>query len=300
MDADGLIERPVNRAIVLDNATCVYCGIHLAEGLHTTEHVVGRRFVPKGSLQGQWNLIVQACEGCNKKKADLEDDISAITMVLDGWCRRENRDELVGKDAGRKASKSVSRKTRKVVVRSFETIDVRAPFQGGMLTMSSTAPPQIDSARAFELARLHLTGFFYWITFNKETKIGGYWLGGFFPVMEAQRLDWGNDVHVAFMNLVVDWEPRVFAATAEGYFKVVIRRHPTDVLWSWAIEWNRTYRIVGFFGERVAAERVASSLPPLEVQTVAEAPNSWLRVRFEKTLQEASDTLFKWQELRLI
>lgn len=300
MDADGLRERPINRAIVLDNETCVYCGTRLEGGQHTTEHVVGRRFVPKGSLQGQWNLIVRACKACNKKKADLEDDISAITMVLDGWCRQNTRDELLWKDAGRKASKSVSRKTRKVVAQSFERVNVRAPFQGGgVFTVTSTAPPQIDADRAFELARFHLTGFFYWITFNRETKTGGYWLGGFFPVMEALRLDWGNDVHVAFMNLVVAWEPRVLAATADGYFKVVIRRHPTDVLWSWAVEWNRSYRIVGFFGEQEAAERAGKDLPALELTSVIEAPNKWLRYRMEKQLDEANDSLFQWDELRL-
>ena len=42
--------------------------------------MIGRRFVPKGKLNNQWNLIVRVCIKCNNKKSDLEDDISAISM----------------------------------------------------------------------------------------------------------------------------------------------------------------------------------------------------------------------------
>ena len=298
---NGLIERAVNRAIVLDNVTCVYCGSKLEPDRHTTEHVVGRRFVPKGTLQGQWNLIVQACRPCNKAKADLEDDISAITMLLDGWCGRTEVGDVLRKDASRKIPKSISRKTRRAVGESFEKVDFRAAFQpGGTFTMSSTAPPQIESGRAFELAKFHMTGFFYWITFNQATRAGGYWLGGFFPLMEAMRLDWGNSIHVAFMKMVVNWEPRVFAATADGYFKVAIRRHPTEVLWSWAVEWNRSFRVVGFFGERAPADSAAALLPALEVISVIEEPNRSFRYRIEKRLPNADDVMFAWDDLRLI
>jgi hypothetical protein len=74
---------PPNKAILLDNETCVYCGIELSPEIDTEEHVVGRKFVPKGKLDGEWNLIVHACRACNRKKAELEDDISAITMQPD-------------------------------------------------------------------------------------------------------------------------------------------------------------------------------------------------------------------------
>jgi hypothetical protein len=41
------------------------------------------KFVPKGTLENQWNLILNACRNCNGRKADLENDISAITMQPD-------------------------------------------------------------------------------------------------------------------------------------------------------------------------------------------------------------------------
>jgi hypothetical protein len=72
--------RHINSPEVLSNITCAYCGEDLSTETEDTEHVVGRRFVPKGSLDGAWNIILKACKRCNREKGDLEDDISAITM----------------------------------------------------------------------------------------------------------------------------------------------------------------------------------------------------------------------------
>ncbi|MGY4282022.1 5-methylcytosine-specific restriction endonuclease McrA [Bradyrhizobium sp. LM2.7] len=63
---------PPNRAVRLDNRTCLYCGlVEAEENPFTVEHVVGRRFVPKGSLDKSWALIGNACLRCNNKKSDL-------------------------------------------------------------------------------------------------------------------------------------------------------------------------------------------------------------------------------------
>src|SRR6266852_1995241 len=75
---------PNNKATKLANITCVYCGREeTSEQPLTDEHVVGRRFVPKGSFATGWALIARACEDCNNEKSDLEDDISAITLIPD-------------------------------------------------------------------------------------------------------------------------------------------------------------------------------------------------------------------------
>ena len=60
MLTNELTELSVEKPILLDNITCVYCGNELTPQTVTKEHVVGRRFVPKGSLNQQWNLIVCA------------------------------------------------------------------------------------------------------------------------------------------------------------------------------------------------------------------------------------------------
>src|SRR6266566_4636715 len=72
------------KATKLGNVNCVYCGEKdMVEKPLTDEHVIGRRFVPKGSLARGWTLIVRSCERCNNQKSDLEDDISAITLLPD-------------------------------------------------------------------------------------------------------------------------------------------------------------------------------------------------------------------------
>lgn len=295
-----LRELPVHRPILLDNETCVYCGTLLGEARATKEHVIGRRFVPKGTLAGQWNLIVRACKPCNRRKSELEDDISAISMQPDVWGRHATQDRSLVAEAARKAQKSASRRTKKPVIDSSETVTVKVPFApGSEMTFTLTAPPQADRGRVFELSRLHLMAFFYWITYDHSSKRGGYWLGGFFPVLEAARSDWGNPIHRAFMDTVIDWEPHVLATGADGYFKVAIRRHPTATCWSWALEWNNNYRIVGFFGEQAPAEAVASAFPPLERTTIAQGNNGWLRYRTEVALAEEEDRLFCWDDTKL-
>jgi 5-methylcytosine-specific restriction endonuclease McrA len=74
---------PANRVTRHHNGVCPYCGCQLELKKSTKEHVVGRRFVPRGKLDAHWNLLVNACEPCNNRKSDLEDDISAITLHPD-------------------------------------------------------------------------------------------------------------------------------------------------------------------------------------------------------------------------
>jgi len=263
----------------------------------TKEHVIGRRFVPKGKLDGQWNLIVRACRDCNQIKSDLEDDLSAITMQPDVLGRHGHDDAEVSAEARRKARNAYSRHTRRPVGDSQEHLTIKMSLgPGAEITFDMTAPPQADSQRIFELARMQLMGFFYWITFDRGTRRGGYWIGGFHPIMEAQRSDWGNAVHRGFMEAVVGWEPRVLAIGADGFFKVIIRRHPSAECWSWALERNQNLRTVGFFGDRTAAEAVVAGFPKLDLKTVAQGPDRFVRYRLETPLPEEEDKLFLWQE----
>lgn len=276
----------------LDNATCPYCGTVL-DATATTEHVVGKRFVPRGKLDRHWNLIVRACRRCNNRKAALENDLSAITMQPNAGGQYSQPDEVLAAEAARKGQKSISRSTGKPVGQSGEEITIKVPFApGAEMTFNLWSPPQADSHRVFELARLQLMAFFYFITYSPDTKRGGFWLGGFCPVLEAPRSDWGNPVHRAFMRTVLAWEPRLLAITADGFFKAMIRRHPEAVCWSWAVEWNHNLRVVGFFGEREPVLATAKTLPRLRVETIFEGPGEALRYRMETRLSDEEDQMF--------
>ena len=109
---------------MLDNITCPYCGIELGDNNNTKEHVIGRRFIPKGSLDGYWNLIVRACPKCNSDKSLIEDDISAITLSGKLWFGSNGSDENIKQEAKRKAKNSTSRRTGEPVMHSQEELNI--------------------------------------------------------------------------------------------------------------------------------------------------------------------------------
>ena len=161
-----------DRPVLLPNALCPYCHKGLTRQSRTKEHVIGRRFVPKGSLDRCWNLIGWSCRACNVRKSDLEDDISAITLSGHAGSGLASADPGLLQEVTRKAQRSVSRRTGGPVGRSTEQLQLHGELGLGRVAITFTAPPQIDDARAFELARLQLAGFFHFLTFREEERRG--------------------------------------------------------------------------------------------------------------------------------
>lgn len=294
-DPDQFREYPGHLPINLHNSTCVYCGVVLTASNTTKEHVIGRRFVPKGKLDGWWNLIVRACESCNRIKQDLEDDISAITIAPDAAGRLTTHDPVHQAEAARKGRGSFSRRTGRAVADSSEQLKIEAPFgPGAWIKAEFTAPPQIDRERLFHLARLQIRAFFYLLTYDKSRKTGKFWHDGCYLVEHVIRADWGNALIRRFADAVRTWEPRFIATGADGFFRVAIRRHPTAGCFSWALEWNQNYRIVGFFGDRQVAQDIVNSLPALEAHTIAEGGGNYVRYRQNVALKNEDDRLFEF------
>ena len=289
---------PPSRAVNLRNVSCAYCGKDLTNDTKSREHVIGRRFVPKGKLDGCWNLIVNVCRNCNGTKADLEDDISAITMQPDSFGSLGQVDAVATLEAGRKSKNSYSRRTSKPVICSQEQMKVNMSFgQGASVSFQFTCPPQIDRSRLISLARMQLMGFFYWITFQENTMQGHFWPGGFYPLTYANRADWGNSHLTAFADAVADWPPQVVATTADGFYKIIIKRYPQAACWSWAIEWNRAMRVIGFFGDDQTQRSLVAGLPKLEMKLISSATDRTLRFRRETPLaDDQEDRMFYWNE----
>ena len=293
-----LIEPPKNQVIRLNNVSCPYCGKECTKENKSIEHVVGKRFVPKGKLNNCWNLLVNACRECNGIKSDLENDISAITMQPDALGNFAHGDATGISEAARKAENSYSRRTQKPVKVSYEKMKIDMPFgQGGNMAFGFTAPPQADRKRIFRLAQMQLMGFFYWITFNKDKMRGHFWPDVFAPVMTSNRADWGNPILLAFADAVVDWEPRIIASTIDGFFKIGMRKHLQTLCWSWALEWNHALRIIGFFGDLQTIQNVSSSLPNLKWHVIPQGSDATLRYREEIPFPEnENDNLFYWDD----
>jgi hypothetical protein len=277
----------------LKNVTCPYCAAALDLKTRTKEHVIGRRFVPKGSTENRWNLVLWACSACNNNKSDLEDDIAAITMYFHTTGLASTEDQIARAEAIRRGPKSSSRLTGKSVAESHVALNSTSQLGPAEMTFRFVAPPQIDDTRAYELARLQMLGFFYLLTYEPDRNLGHWWPGAFMPLHGTIRTDWGNVVQRAFMKAVTQWDHRLIVHTADDYYKAAIRRHPSEELWSWAVEWNKSFRLVGFFGNSAAAKAIAQTFPQMQLRSIRESSNSFLRFREEEALPENEDVLFQ-------
>ncbi len=289
----------ISKPIVLDNVTCPYCGVRLTEKNSNKEHVIGRRFVPRGTLDGKWNLIVRACRTCNGRKADLENDLSAITMQPDPRGKYARDDQILKDEAIRKGQKSISSRTGKATSDSFENIEVTQRLNKKLQTkISFMSSPQADPQRLLDLAHFHIKGFFYFVTYNPHTKMGRFWQGNLFGVAVTVLSDWGNLLNRAFMDTVVTWEPRMIGGSADGFFKIAIRRHPDSetICWSWALEWNAKFRAIGFFGEEKPIRAINATFPKLEMQTIVLGPDEYVGIRMETPITQEDDQLFYWDK----
>ncbi|KAA0250607.1 MAG: hypothetical protein EDX89_22665 [Acidobacteria bacterium] len=181
------------------------------------------------------------------------------------------------------------------MVESAEPITIRTHLaKNVVMTARMNCPPQVDHSRVFELARLHLRAFYYRITFDRTTRTGRGWPGLFVPVMLAPKSNWGDRFLLEFSNATRGWPHRLLGVTANGFFKVSIRRHAEEhaACWAWALEWNAVFRIVGFFGLLEPAMAAAWSFDARLSRLVAQYPDGFLALGHEQRLPPSEDTLF--------
>lgn len=277
----------------LQNLTCPFCATELQDG-GTKEHLIGRRFVPKGKLDRSWNLIVRACEACNRRKGDLEDDLSAITMHPDAFGKFAADDVTLREEAARKASGSFSRRTGRPVAKSLTEMEVTGKLGWADLTFNLVGPPQPDADRLAELANLHVNGLAYHLTYDSQTRRGYWFAGKGVLVNDAPRRDWGNSLQRSYVRLVGPWEPVLLRVAAEGYFKAVFRQDRETRVIAWALEWNRARRIIGFRGPADAVDGFVDELePPTLTELPRTEPGVVTRVREEVPLRPEEDRLFE-------
>jgi hypothetical protein len=289
----ALKEAPVNRAIILRNIACAYCHVEFSDLVpFEKEHAIGRRFVPKGTLHGQWNLLLRSCRRCNAHNQSGRRHLGNCNAARRGGRTRQcRRTPACG---GRKAQNAISRKTGKPVAAGEEPIKVGGKFGPATFTFSFSMPPQVHEYRLFQLARYQVAAFFYWTTFKKETGRGGLMPGGFYPLAVVRKADWGNPQMLWFMEETKSWAWRVHAIGADGYFKLATKRKSdTEDIWSWALEWNQNFRLVGFFGREELVAELEKSIPVLKMETAGHSPERILRYRIEVPLVEADDSLFR-------
>jgi len=134
--------------------------------------------VPKGKLNRSWKLILRACEDCNGAKADPENDLSAISMQPDAFGEHATDDPVLASESTRKGAHSISRLTKKAVEESDHSLTIQGSLIPGVnISFSLFAPPQFSVDRAINLARMQLSAFLYFITYDEGTRRGGWLVG---------------------------------------------------------------------------------------------------------------------------
>lgn len=295
---NDLIEHSSNRPIHLWNVNCPYCGEEITPASPSNkEHAVGKKFVPVGSLDRQWNLFLRVHVKCNNEKSQLEDDISVISMLPCHVSRGEEIEHVLAKEVDRRALKAGSRRTGKSVASSQENLSVKRSLGPATFTFNFIAPPQVDHQRLFRLAQLHFDAFFFYATYNNETKRGGFFPGGHHNVGYFGRRNWGASKARWFMELTVDWPLMIWAATAQSYFKLIIRRSPTHRVWACAVEWNHTIRVMRLQGDADQIRALLDTLPEHEVPRMKDGEGNFVRIVEEQHLPSEEDSLFSVPDL---
>jgi len=294
MNANPLREQSPDKPLRLHNVVCPYCGVALTKENTTKEHVIGRKFVPKGTLENQWNLILNACRPCNNEKSNLEDDISAISMQPSVSGNHFSDHPQLAVDAVRKRKKTLSRHTGKVVGESTTSTTIEGQLAPGLTaTFKMRGQAQVAPDRLFELARLQSQAFFFLITYDHSENRGYWWKGKFAPVQAVSRLDWGNERAVTFMSETQSWDPRLLGHVAEGHFRIVIKKHPQNDIWSLALEWNGNFRVMAVCGDEEPLKDFLDRMPILKMHTISQTQDRVVRFRAEKSLAPDCDILFK-------
>ena len=153
--------------------------------------------------------------------------------------------------------------------------------------------PQVDDRRMFQLARYQLAGFFYRMSYDEDAQAGKYWPSSFMPVEALRKQDWGNPLITSFASSTDGWLFRFGGTpTANGYFQALIKRLPDDILWSWALEWNKTTRFFGFFGDEKLGTEIISTLERPKMNPPIIDGEATYRARIENPLGKNSEDLF--------
>ncbi|MDP1861485.1 MAG: hypothetical protein Q8K82_22650 [Gemmatimonadaceae bacterium] len=283
------------------NAYCIYCGADLRDGSTASnkEHLIGREFIPTGALGGTaFNLIFRSCTKCNERKRDLERHVSTLTLIVS-----PARTESVELDALalRKARGDFHpHKKGSAVIDAHASVEV--PFRLGPVTGSFgiVGPPQMDTYIAYDLAAYHVQGFFSLITSVDPTTADGTNLlpaRSIFYAPPYTHRDWGNPQLLEVVRRVQTWERLCVVSTANGFFRAEFRRDRSrnsggTSQWFWALEWNKSTRVVGVIKDPNEALPLFADLPPLRWIRISPIE----RMREERPLSaDQDDLLFRYE-----
>lgn len=272
------------------NRFCVYCGCDLHGAAESDkEHLVGRNFVPRGSLAAEsFNFISRACGRCNGRKAAAERHVSTVSLFT---APLRVTDAEIDEIARRKAANDYHPEKKGTLVQDAWTeSQVTAHFDLGTMRLNLVGPPQLSGDSVVLLAEYQVQGFFALVTSLDPRVPSGCRL---LPREQIQilgvycRNDWGNPQLLEVIRRSSSWETQVDVQTSSGWFKAMLRRSESDG-WFWALEWNHSVRVVGSIFHPGRRAPLLDDLPALNWMPMSDG---W-RFRPETPLPEREDSLF--------
>lgn len=285
------------------NQHCLYCGSFVGKGSSISsnkEHLVGRDFVPTGTLDrgNKFNFIFRACESCNQEKSKIERHISSVT-IFNSVARSES--DEVNSIAARKGSKDYHPSKKGVLVQ--DTIEKHKLTFGEnsriRMSFELVSPPQPNEHYMPHLAFRHVQGIFSLITTKNPLEAAQTNLltaHNYFYFAAINMADWGNPQVVAVIERTKDWACLANIDAADGFFKVTMKKNEgKNGEWFWALEWNKSYRVLGGIYHPDQTPPVFDDLPALNWQEVGIHDGANVRFREEIPLSEEQDILFKAQ-----
>lgn len=248
------------------NQYCLYCGILVGAGSTVPfdkEHLIGRNFVPTGTLANSFNFIFRSCRRCNSEKAALERHVSSITLVNSPG---RALDEQVNAAAKRKGAHDFHPDKKGVPI--GEAIDNHSvEFKHGSTSMEfgMVSPPQVNPVAVQQLSFNYVQALFALVTTEDcrlPEKMRLLPQAHFRYFRHYIYQDWGNPQLLEVAKRVASWTCCANISVADGYFKAILRRD-AQLGWFWALEWNRYLRVTGAITLPDQRAQIFDSLPEL-------------------------------------
>jgi hypothetical protein len=284
-----------HRNPALSNQHCLYCGRLVGAGStldSDKEHLVARNMGPPGGFADPdaFNFHFRACRDCNKEKAGLEDHVAAVTLLTSPG----REDAAVDAAARRKAANSFDpRHKGKPVGEVTNNMTVK---MGRMFTFGLVSAAQLDRDKVKLLAFRHIQGLFSLVTSEDPREVettrllpGDHF--GFFGTYPHQ--DWGNPQLIEIARRAEVVPELGWLTTGNGYFRAILRREdPPGSPWFWALDWNKSLRLVGWIGDSENPPEIFTDLPDAGWHTTRHEGGGFTRFRQEIPLGETADLLF--------
>lgn len=284
-----------DKDLVKSNQYCPYCGDLVgigSEAASDKEHLIGRKFVPKGSLEaGGFNFIFRACQKCNGRKSSAERHVSSVTLFNSPgrWS-----DENVNALALHKGSRDYHPDKKGVLVKdASDHHSIEFGWAGMQMKVNLVGPPQLNADAVCLLACRHIQGIFALIA-TDDPRIGEK--SKILPPEQILHFghyihqDWGNPQLMEIARRTAEWDCYANIITANGYFKILVKVCETGTReWFWALEWNKFLRVVGVICSPSVEPELFSDLPELNWRP---SPDGIGRSRREFPLTDAEDILF--------